>query len=80
MTIFTDVQARNELATVLREARNQGEVRIRAQDGQEYTLRPVSADSSPFAIAGVDLGLSAEEIVKFVQEGRQRQAGLQSGS
>jgi hypothetical protein len=72
MTTFTDQQARQQLETVLRTARSQGEARIRAADGQEYAVRPVVAAASPFDIPGVDLKLSAEEIVSMVREGRER--------
>lgn len=75
MTTFTDEQVRRELEAVLNAARRQGEVRVRAQDGQEYSVRPVASSAStasPFDIAGVDLNLSADEIVAFVREGRER--------
>jgi len=72
MTTFTDEQVRRELAAVLDAARQQGEVRIKTSDGQEYAVRPVSSVKSPFDIPGMDLGLSREEIVTFVREGRER--------
>ena len=69
MTTFTDEQFRQQLETVLRTARSQGEARIKTPDGQEYAVRPVSSPKSPFDIPGVDLHLSAEQIVAFVREG-----------
>ena len=72
MTTFTDEQARQQLEMVLGAARSQGEARIRMRDGQEYAVRPVSGQTSPFDIPGVDLNLSAAEIVGFVREGRER--------
>jgi len=72
MTIFTDEQAHQQLAAVLHAARCQGEARIRTQDGQEYAVRPVAPAVSPFDIPGMDLKLSAAEIVSFVREGRER--------
>jgi antitoxin Phd len=72
MTTFTDQQVRQQLETVLRAARSQGEARIRTQDGQEYAVRPVTSQASPFDIPGVDLKLSAQEIVSLVREGRER--------
>jgi hypothetical protein len=72
MTTYTDDQVRQQLDTVLNMARRHGEVRLRAQDGQEYSVRPVASSRSPFDIAGVDLGLSAAEIVAFVRETRER--------
>lgn len=49
-----------------------GGARIRRQDGSEFALRPVTTARSPFDIPGVDLKMSAEEIVAFVREGRER--------
>jgi hypothetical protein len=49
-------------------------VRLAAdQDGQELSVRPVSPAKSPLDIPGVDLHLSAQEIVQAVREGRERQ-------
>ncbi len=53
-------------------ARRQGEVRVKTQDGTEYSVRPVANPRSPFDIAGVNLNLSADEIVAFVREVRER--------
>jgi hypothetical protein len=72
MTTFTDEQARQQLETLLNAARSQGEARIRTKDGQEYAVRPVAPSHSPLDIPGVDLNLSAKEIVASVREGRER--------
>lgn len=72
MTTFTDDQVKSQLETVLNAARDEGEARIKARDGRVYALRPVSSAKSPFDVPGVELGLTADEIVKFVREGRER--------
>ena len=72
MTTFTDEQVRRELTEILDAAQKQGEVRIRTKDGKEYAVRPVASADSPFNIPGVDLKLSAKEIVGFVREGREK--------
>ena len=72
MTVFTDDQVRQQLDTVLTVARRQGEVRVKTQDGKEYSVRPVADSRSPFDIAGVNLNLSADDIVGFVREVRER--------
>ncbi len=72
MTTFTDNEVRQHLDEVLNKARLEGEVRIRSQDGHEFIVRPVPAGKSPLDIPGVDLGLSAEEIVQAIREGRER--------
>jgi antitoxin Phd len=72
MTMFTDQQAVRQMDTVLDAARRQGEVRIKAADGQEFSLRPVLRGKSPLDIPGVDLRLSAQDIVQAVRDGRDR--------
>lgn len=72
MTTFTDQQARQHLEAVLERARKEGEVRIKAQDGQEFSVRLVSPARSPLDIPGVDLHLSADEIVQAACKGRER--------
>jgi DNA-binding transcriptional regulator LsrR (DeoR family) len=72
MTTFTDQQARQQLDAVLEKARQEGEVRIKTKDGQEFSVRAVTAGKSPLDIPGVDLHLSAEEIMQAVHEGRER--------
>ena len=72
MTVFTDQEAQKRLADVLNEARAQGEVRIRADDGCEYAVRPVPTGRSPMDVGTVKLGMTAEEIVELVREGRER--------
>ena len=47
MTIYTDEQARQQLDVILKTATSDGEVRIRAKNGQEYALRPVAAKKRP---------------------------------
>jgi hypothetical protein len=71
MTTFTAQQARQQLDALLDVARREGEVRIKAEDGQEFSLRPVQT-GSPLDIPGVDLHLSADEIVQAVRESRER--------
>ena len=72
MTTYTDEQARQQLDAILKTATSDGEVRIRAKDGQEYALRPVASKPSPLDIPGVNLHLSAKEIAGFVREIRDR--------
>ena len=72
MMIYTFSEARKKLASLLQQARRQGEVRIKRRDGEEFAVRPVENSESPLNVEGVDLGLSEREIVEFVREGRQR--------
>ena len=70
MTIFTDEEAGKQLSAVLREARAQGEVRIRTGDGQEFVVRPAPTGRSPLDVGSVELNVTAEQIVRAVREGR----------
>ncbi len=72
MTTFTDQQARQHLDAVLELARQQGEVRIKAQSGEEFSVRAISRAPSPLDIPGVDVRLSKDEIVQAIREGRER--------
>ena len=73
MNVYTFSEARQKLATVLDEAQRKGAVRIKRRDGSEFEIAPVRSQASPLDIQGVDLGLSAEEIVSAVREVRARE-------
>ncbi len=72
MTIYTYSDARQKLASLLEQALQEGEVRIRRKDGRMFVLRPEITYDSPLSnLGGVDLGLTTEEIVRFVRESRE---------
>jgi antitoxin Phd len=75
MNVYTFSEARQKLATVLDEAQRKGAVRIKRRDGSEFEIAPVRSQASPLDVQGVDLGLSAEEIVSAVREIRAREVG-----
>lgn len=70
MKEFTYSEARQGLAALLDRARRDGAVRIRRRDGQVFVLRPDVRRGSPLDVAGIDLGLTEDEIVSLVHEGR----------
>jgi hypothetical protein len=70
MNVYTYSEARQNLATLLETALQEGEVLIRRKDGQVFALKPINETDSPLDVKGVDLGLTAEEILQFIQEGR----------
>ena len=72
MRVYTYSEARQNLASILEEARKDGAVRIRRKDGQIFVLQPESSETSPLDVEGVDLGLTTEEIVAIIREGRER--------
>jgi hypothetical protein len=70
MKEYTYSEARQQLTKVMEEAKRMGSVRIRRRDGQVFVLRPETPTDSPLDVGGVNLGLSRDEIVSFVKEGR----------
>jgi len=72
MQVYTFSEARQKLASILEQASRDGEVLIKRRDGRSYILKPEKSQKSPLDVKGVDIGLSATEIVDFVREGRER--------
>lgn len=73
MNVYTSSKVRQKLASVLEEAQRKGAVRIKRRDGSEFEVAPVRSQASPLDVEGVDLRLSAEEIVSVVREMRVRE-------
>lgn len=70
MEVYTYSEARRNLATLLDKALAEGEVLITRRDGQVFVVKPQRRQGSPLDVPGMDLGLSAEEIVNAIREGR----------
>lgn len=70
MKVYTYSEARQNLASLLEQARREGAVRIRRRDGQSFLLQAEAPAGSPLDVESVDLDLSRNEIVSFVREGR----------
>lgn len=68
----TFLESQDTLSTLLEQARRTGEVRIQRADGQTFVLKSENPKRSPLDVKGVDLGISANEIVDFVREGREQ--------
>ena len=72
MKVYTYSEARQNLASVLDDARKEGAVCIRRRDGQTFVLKPEGAAGSPLDVPGVQANLTADEIVAFVRESGER--------
>ena len=72
MKVYTYSEARQNLASLLEAAQREGAVRIRRRDGQSFVLQPESSEASPLDVEGVDLGVTTDEIVSMIREGRER--------
>ncbi len=68
--VYTYSEARQNLASLLEKAAQEGQVRVRRKDGQIFLIIPEIKDGSPLDIEGIDLDLTKEEIVEFIREGR----------
>jgi hypothetical protein len=71
MQTFTE-ETQENLSDLLERASDEGEVRIKRNNGQIFILKPERTKPSAFDIAGIDLGISTKEIIEFVREGRER--------
>ena len=72
MKTFTFSEARQKFASVLEKAKIEGKVLIKRKDGSLFEIHPVQKVDSPLNIEGIDLDLSADEIVDIVREIRRR--------
>lgn len=75
MKVYTYSEARQNLARLLEEAKGSGEVWIRRKDGTIFKLAVVTTTGSPFdSVRGVETGMTLDEIVSIVREGREGRA------
>jgi hypothetical protein len=72
MKVYTYSQARQKLATLLDEARREGQVQIKRRDGQEFIIKPVKEKKLPLDLPGVSAGIKLDELNEVVREGRER--------
>ncbi len=73
MTVYTFSEARQNLASVLEQAKREGAVQVKRRDGSMFTIMPVQSQGSPLDVGYVDIALTQDEIVSAVQVGRERQ-------
>ena len=72
MKVYTYSEARQNLSSVLDQATESGEVRVKRRDGREFVIKPIKYHGSPLNVDGIDLDMTSEEIVDIVREGRER--------
>lgn len=70
MIVYTYSEARQNLASLLDKAAQEGEVRIKRKDGQVFVIKPQPRTLSLLEVEWIDLGLTTKEILRFIQEGR----------
>lgn len=73
---YTYSEARQKLTTLLEQAAKDGGVKIKRKDGQIFVITPERRVGSPLdveaplGVEGIDLDITKDEIVQFIQEGR----------
>ncbi len=72
MRVFSFCEARRNLAGLLDAANQDGAALVHHQDGRAFVVRPQDSFKSVLDVEGVDLGVTTEEIVATVREGRER--------
>ena len=72
MKVYTYSEARQNLASLLDQAAEYGEVQIKRRDGQVFVVRIEPRPDSPLDVEPVDLDITTEEIVEIIREGRER--------
>ena len=72
MKQFNFTEARNNFASILEIARQDGSVCISKRDGESFYITPVKPKKSPLDVEGVDLRLSRDDLVSIVNAGRER--------
>ena len=72
MKIYTYSEARQNLSSLLDEARRKGAVRIRRRDGASFVLRPETTASAPLEVGGANLRLKRDQIVAAIRESRRK--------
>ena len=73
MQVYTYSEARQNLATVLKEAESTGKVIIRRKDGQTFALIPEKMTTSPLDVPSIDTDFTIQEIIDMIGEGRERE-------
>lgn len=70
MKTYTYSEARQQLASLLDEARRSGRVQIRRRDGQVFIVQPMTPQRSPLDVPGVNAGLAAGESAAWLRQER----------
>ena len=70
MNVYTYSEARRNFATLLDKAAQEGQVRVKRKDGRIFVITLETNTDSPLDVEGLDLGLTASEILEAIQERR----------
>ncbi len=65
-------QVPSGLEDVFERVEKEGEILVRRLDGRIFAIREVSHSRSPLDVPRTPMGITTEEIVKIVRDGRER--------
>jgi len=69
---YTFTEARQNLRSVFAQAEKDGEVRVTVNRGNKvFVIRVEESTRSPLDVPGIDTGISREDVIKSVREGRE---------
>jgi len=72
MRVYTYSEARQKLASLLKQAENTGKVLIKRKDGRTFYLCPENNISSPLDVPSIKAKITSREIIDIIREGRER--------
>ena len=72
MQVYTYSEARQKLASILKQVENTGKVLIRRKDGRTFALIPERNAASPLDVPSIKAKITTQEIVDIIREGRER--------
>lgn len=72
MQVFTYSEAQQKLSRLLDEANSSGKALIRRRDGRTFAVTPEISKRSPLDVPGIDTGITTQEILDCLREGRER--------
>lgn len=72
MNVYTCTEVVQPLAMFFERATQEGEIQLQRWDGQRFILKSLPTKCSPLDVPGIDLNLSATDIVQVIREMRER--------
>lgn len=72
MRIYTYSEARQKLASLMKQAEATGKVIIKRKDGKTFSLSLVKENASPLEVPTIKSKISTREIINIIREGRKR--------
>ena len=72
MQVYSYSEARQKLATVLKQAECSGKILIRRKDGRTFALTPETMATSPLDVPSIKAKVMTNELIDIIREGRER--------